>query len=317
MIAAPIQTGDRVGGVLAVANSVGGAPFTDEDFTAVKWMADQAAELTRAKRAMYAIIEPVGKSVSRNYPKLLTETLGDEPQSCRIGALSVPALWSAGDPHWHVPVPLTTETSGSPSRELPAMTGARSSGLLGREVYRPSGDGQTRVSVAQLFSLDRGGAAEFGAKVHALRAEVEGGNDVTGLIAAWEARGADRAAVAEAAACLRSAKLEGVWARLGESEVWRERAFEIVLDGVWVTGVFDRVVVERSAARRVEWVTVFDFKTDRVEDERSLQDAAQRHAPQLNIYRRVAAVLAGVPVDAVSCELVFTRMQRRVRVGAA
>jgi GAF domain-containing protein len=43
MIAAPIQSGDQVAGVLAVANSVGGTPFTDEDFAVVKWMADQAA----------------------------------------------------------------------------------------------------------------------------------------------------------------------------------------------------------------------------------------------------------------------------------
>jgi ATP-dependent exoDNAse (exonuclease V) beta subunit len=272
--------------------------------------------LTRAKRAMYVIIEQ-GESASRNYPKLLTATLGDEPQDCRIGALVVSGAWSRGDPQWHLAVADATKPAAEAKAELVTVEGAHASKLLGRDVYRPSGDRATRVPVARLFSLEAGGATEFGAKVHALLAEVEWESEVAGAIAAWEARGADKVAATAAAACLRSANLRDVWKRVGEAEVWRERAFEIVLDGVWVTGVFDRVVVERGVGRRVEWVSVFDFKTDRVEDEQSLQDAVRRHAAQLNVYRRVAAVLAGVPVDAVSCELVFTQMLRRVRVEAA
>jgi ATP-dependent helicase/nuclease subunit A len=99
-------------------------------------------------------------------------------------------------------------------------------------------------------------------------------------------------------------------------EVWRERSFEVVLDEDWVTGVFDRVIVERDSGGRPEWVTVFDFKTDRVDDRAAIEAAVRRHSPQLNTYRRVAAILAGVPVDAVTCELVFTRTQQRVRVPA-
>ena len=273
--------------------------------------------LTRAKRAMYVIIEPVGKSVSRNYPKLLTETLGDEPRSIQIGALAVSGVWSSGDPGWHVAISDAARTATGLTSALTMLSGASASRFLGREVHRPSADRPARVPAAQLFSPERGGAAEYGATVHALLAEVEWGTESTQVIAAWDERGAEKLAIAEAVACLRSPSLQSVWTKVGAAEVWRERAFEIVLEGVWVTGVFDRVVVEYGAGRRVDWVTVFDFKTDRVEDERSLQEAARRHASQLNIYRRVAAVLVGVPIDAVSCELVFTRMQRRVRVPAA
>jgi hypothetical protein len=35
------------------------------------------------------------------------------------------------------------------------------------------------------------------------------------------------------------------------------------------------------------------------------------------LYRRVAAVFAGVALAAVKCELVFTRLQRRMIVPAA
>jgi ATP-dependent helicase/nuclease subunit A len=270
--------------------------------------------LTRAKRATYVIVEPVGESASRNYPRLLTETLGGDPSEIRVGALAVPGLWMRGDPGWHEKLPAPAAAAQPPSALQP-LAGMSGRAIVRRGVRRPSGEAAGRVPAAQLFSLDAGVAAGFGAEVHALLADVEWRNGAI-PIARWRERGAPPAAIAEAAACLQAPELDGVWLRPPGAEVWRERAFEIVLDDAWVTGVFDRVIVERSANRRVEWVTVFDFKTDRVEDERALAEATRRHASQLNVYRRVAAALTGVPVDAVTCELVFTRLQRRVRVPA-
>jgi ATP-dependent helicase/nuclease subunit A len=114
------------------------------------------------------------------------------------------------------------------------------------------------------------------------------------------------------------------------TEVWRERAFEIVLDGAWVTGVFDRVVVARDAAGstlsassgqagspqagRAVRATVFDFKTDRLRGggAEELGEAAARHAGQMALYRRAAARLLALPEDAVTAELVFTAVRARV-----
>jgi hypothetical protein len=59
---------------------------------------------------------------------------------------------------------------------------------------------------------------------------------------------------------------------------------------------------------------VFDFKTDRVAGESGLAEVVARHAAQLEIYRRVAAMLAGLDVEAVGGELVLTRLRRRVVV---
>jgi ATP-dependent helicase/nuclease subunit A len=188
--------------------------------------------------------------------------------------------------------------------------------VVGRDVRRPSGEVLRRVPSAQLFSLETGTAAAFGAEVHSLLAEVEW-RDGAAMPEQWRTRDALPEAIAEAEACLLAPSLAAVWSRPAQGEVWRERAFEIVLDDAWVTGVFDRVIVERNARNGVEWVTVLDFKTDRVDDERAVADATRRHAAQLNVYRRVAAALTGVPIDVVTCELVFTRLQRRVRVPAA
>jgi ATP-dependent exoDNAse (exonuclease V) beta subunit len=158
---------------------------------------------------------------------------------------------------------------------------------------------------------------EFGAEVHALLAEAEWGDplEVSALESRWRERGVHEDAVAEARACLLSPELAGVWQPPARRcELWRERAFEIVLDEAWVTGVFDRVVIERDSAGRAVRGTVFDFKTDAVDDRAQLASAVQRHAAQLNLYRRVVAVLAGVPTTAIAAELVFTRVCVRVRV---
>lgn len=271
---------------------------------------------TRAKRATYAIVEPVGKSTSRNYPKLLSQTLGDEQRALGVGSLALPGLWMSGDPDWHTRLErANAEPREMPLSLLPLSPGPRAR-ALGRDVRRPSGEMPRRAPVVPLFSLETAAAAEFGAEVHALLAGVEWRKD-NEVTRHWRTSGTSAAAIAEAEACLEAPALSDVWNRPGRADVWRERAFEIVLDDAWVSGVFDRVIVERNADNGVAWVTVVDFKTDRVDDERALAEAARRHAPQLNVYRRVAAALTGVPVDAVTCELVFTRVQRKVRVPAA
>jgi ATP-dependent helicase/nuclease subunit A len=89
------------------------------------------------------------------------------------------------------------------------------------------------------------------------------------------------------------------------AEVWRERAFEIVLDEAWVTGVFDRVVIWRDANGRAERAVVYDFKTDRG-SKADLGRALERHRGQLLLYRRSVAVLTGLPLAAVEAQLVFT-----------
>jgi ATP-dependent exoDNAse (exonuclease V) beta subunit len=254
--------------------------------------------LTRAKRAMYVITEPPGKSESRNYPKLLTATLGSEE-------------WSAGDVRWYETLPVVTAPVASGFEAEEAVMRER---VPRRPARRPSAENGGVVEAGQLLAIDgiRKQAAAFGTAVHALLAGVESGQEfATGATAwadwppeVWE----------EVAACLRAPALAHVWRQPQWGEVWSERAFEIVLDGAWVTGVFDRVVLERLADGRVQAVTVYDFKTDRVEGDRGLAAAVARHARQLNLYRRVAGVLTGVPAGTVRVELVFTALRKSVEV---
>ena len=174
-----------------------------------------------------------------------------------------------------------------------------------------------------VFALNRNEGADFGTAVHELFAEVEW-LDGTGAIERWAALwrdkyGADNEAVAEGLACLGASAMASVWSKpLSELvEVWRERAFEMVLDGAWVTGVFDRVVVERDASGVTTRALIVDYKTDRVGTDAEVAAAVARHAGQLNLYRRVVAVLAKVSLGRVECCLVFTRLRRMERVVAA
>ncbi|MBL9212920.1 MAG: PD-(D/E)XK nuclease family protein, partial [Opitutaceae bacterium] len=269
--------------------------------------------MTRAKRAMYLITKPAGQSESRNYPRLLTATLGEGPATVTVGTLTVAGAWTSGDPDWFAAVAARREAVAAETGDEAALDPDQVGRVVRRPARRPSSGRSGRVAAAQVFSLAGGRAAGFGDAVHALLAEVEWGDSAPE--AAWRRRGEPADVVAEAAACLQAPALAPVWRRREGAGVWRERAFEIVLDGAWVTGVFDRVILAAEAGGG-RTVTVIDFKTDRVTSEMELNDAVRRHAAQLNLYRRVAAVLAGVPVTAVGAEIVFTAVRRRVPVPA-
>jgi ATP-dependent helicase/nuclease subunit A len=117
--------------------------------------------------------------------------------------------------------------------------------------------------------------------------------------------------IAEARACLEAEGLTQVFERKDGAEVWRERRFEIVIDGIWITGVFDRVVLERGDDGRLLAATVYDFKTDRVPGNEG-NNLSDRYAGQMGIYRQAAARLADLPEVKVRCVLVSTSERRLI-----
>ncbi|MGA3006428.1 MAG: UvrD-helicase domain-containing protein [Opitutaceae bacterium] len=268
--------------------------------------------MTRAKRAMYVITGPVGLSKSRNFPRVLADTLGLGAQPVRVGGLVMEGAWSRGDPDWAAKLAMPAEPP-RPEREISLLDTTVAARMPRRPARLPSAERTGLVDAARVFLLDGAGAADFGADVHRLLAEVEwaGPGDVEKFAEAWKLCGA---AGEEALGCVRAAELAAVWARPDGGDVWRERSFEGVLDGSWVTGVFDRVVIERDQTGRVARAAVYDFKTDRVAGAAEAAAAAVRHAGQLNLYRKVAALLAGVELAAVTGHLVLTRLRRLVVV---
>jgi ATP-dependent helicase/nuclease subunit A len=261
--------------------------------------------MTRAKRAMYLVTEPPGKSVSRNFPKLLAESLGEESVTVQVGRLSLVGGFVRGEADWFMPSVV------SPARlpagaEIGRLNPATVRKSRRRPSRRPSDEKTGELGAEQLFAPDSGRAADFGHSVHTLLAEVEWASwdEQSKWDAAWATHGV---AGKEAMACLCAPELASIWLRPSvRAEVWRERPFEVVMDGLWLTGVFDRVLVDRDAADRAVSAWVVDFKTDRVGPGDDTARVAEKHAGQLNLYRRVAAVLTGLPENRVKCTLVLT-----------
>lgn len=269
--------------------------------------------LTRAKRAQYVVTKPPGNTTSRNYPRLLAATLGEEERPIAVGSRTFRGAWTAGDGTWHeriVPVAAVDASKFPPT--ITTLIGASRRRPVRRPARRASEKGGA-VPIAHLFTFDAPDAALFGDAVHSLLAAVEFRETFNS--SAWPQHGNLAAALAEASACINAPELVEIWSRRERREVWRERAFEIILDGAWVTGVFDRVLIDRGPDGRARRVQVIDFKTDRVASDTARSEAGQRHAAQLNLYRRVAATLTQVAVTDVEAVLVFTHAARAVAVG--
>lgn len=258
--------------------------------------------MTRAKRAMYLVAQRVKPdSKKRGFPWLLQAVLGDtylEGEERWFEALRVRADESP------VVAPVKVEAPAAPAR-LPART--------------PSGTERSVLTGAQVFALSASAGAERGTAVHALLAEIAWRRPGDGRVETELWAAAAPAIRAEAQACVDEPALQEVFGRPaaaeGEPELWRERAFEVVLDGHWITGICDRVVILRGADGSARRAWIWDFKTDRVGDRAGATRAAGRYAEQLGLYRRVVARLTGLAEQDVGCGLVFTQIREWVPVG--
>lgn len=100
----------------------------------------------------------------------------------------------------------------------------------------------------------------------------------------------------------------------GNTALWRERRFDVVLGDRWISGSFDRVVIERDAEERPVRATIYDFKTDDV-DAREAAARARLYEQQLVLYRAALGHILGLPHDRIALRLVFTLARAVVDVG--
>jgi ATP-dependent helicase/nuclease subunit A len=272
--------------------------------------------ITRAKRAMYVVTEPVGGSRSHNYSRLLGHCLGLESKTIRIGEFTGMAAWTTGQSSWYLDIPFTPRQKPLSETTLAPLPRENRVSVLRRTPRRASAENVHVLAAAPLFSLEGNLAADLGTAIHALLAKVEWG-DESGLSESGLSTELEREAMKRALACLRAPQFASVWTRPSSGktvEVWRERSFEVVLDRNWVTGVFDRVVILRDDRDNALSATVFDFKTNEISDHAALDGAVARYGPQLNLYRRVAAVLLGLEASSIDARLVFTASYNVVSV---
>ncbi len=272
--------------------------------------------LTRAKHANYIIAAPRGKSsTSNNFIKLLDLTLGADkkPAEREFGGVKAEVVYEsntkATDPRWFD----RPKKAEKPVEVIPP-TPVTSSGRQRPARRTPSGSETSVVTAKQLFS--RGGrfARSYGTLVHALFEQIEwlDETDDAALTALWAAvpcadESVRQRAEDEVRRSLSAPDVRAILSRPSPGAVcWLEKRFEILLNGEWLSGTFDRVMIEPHRA------TILDFKTDKVETDKALAERVNGYRPQLDTYREVLARMTGLPHNAIHCRLLFTHRQEVV-----
>jgi ATP-dependent helicase/nuclease subunit A len=294
--------------------------------------------MTRAKRALYLICDPVGaSSESNNYSRLLRETLAEgQPKALGVQTEDGPKtighrLYSGGPRDWlehfapddeaerslrsYVPTePITLREAA-----LPTLTRRRpSQGRRGE-------DSPVMATGWELLTERAGNALDYGALVHTLFESIEWLEDLgddweDALPKHWDEKvpivdpGTRAKIHAEVLACLKQPDIHQFFSRDtqgGEkARVWREKAFDVVLDGEWVSGIFDRVIFAADGT-----TAILDFKSNRLAgaDEDRIQDAALAYAGQISDYRTAMTLLADhVPSTKINVFLLFTDVRRLI-----
>ncbi len=271
--------------------------------------------LTRAKFATHIVCsEPKGEP-NGSARDLLIAALAqarDAAPQRTLAEETVSVLYAGGDPNWHVARPQPTPAE-EPPPFIPPLHRSRRFPPLQRAMPSSAADegSHGKIRANFLFSRSSSDAAAYGTKLHAVFEQIDWIDSLTAnsLEAAVAAMidPTDSVAVLvrdEVLASLREPTIAALFHRdqFGTDPIlWREKRFEIILNGAWVSGTFDRVVLTRERA----WI--FDFKTNRVATPRQIAEARDAYRPQLSVYREALSRLSGIPAQAIETHLIFTK----------
>ena len=235
--------------------------------------------MTRAKHALYCLRAPAKdlKNAGRWLNDFFPEGDGADPLNRTLG-----------DPRWF-------EAYHPQKLDAADIKGGKIR-RPGRQTRDHSPSSHEGEDVPAAIILGGGAARHLGTEVHELLAQVEWLGDKPDFTGA----GAEATRlVREFLASQRASVLQ----KPGENfAVWRERAFDVEIDGQPVSGIFDRVHVEFDGNNQPVGAHIYDYKTD--------QDTAglrSKYADQLKSYAAAAARLLGIAPDAVRAEPLAVR----------
>jgi ATP-dependent helicase/nuclease subunit A len=207
-----------------------------------------------------------------------------------------------GDEDWadRVKLPPSREGGFELPAEIPVI--ARKKPLA---KARPSDEAHDCLPGDILF-MERD-ATGLGTEVHSLFESVEW------LDGAWNPpRDPDEVdSVRLVADCLGSDDIKALFSHPGGNPcLWREKRFDLVLDGTWISGCFDRVVIHRDGSGKISRVELIDFKTDIC----AADELAARYALQLGKYRDVLTHLLKIEPSLIACCLIHVRSGTIIRL---
>ena len=275
--------------------------------------------MTRAKRGLYMITSFPGPSSRALTPAALVKMqLTEEPKSRQDADITldgVPAvcLHATGTADWYREKPLAetpAPCAAAPQEDLAARKSVR------RRLARvePSQLQSAIRSAAWLFAPANRRTLDFGSALHALFEGLIWSDECSAeaLVRSWDQASTGDAEQKRAVAdqfrrALATPAFQDALRRpAGDVTLWREQHFDVVLEDEWVTGTFDRVVIQRDAKGKPKGAVIQDFKSDAIADDDALAVAVKRHAPQLRLYRRALARILNLDARRIELQLLFT-----------
>jgi ATP-dependent helicase/nuclease subunit A len=234
--------------------------------------------MTRAKHAVYCLTaerqdrKNAARWLMRTFPAGAT---GDE-------------IREVGDKEWFRHV--------KPAEIEPPVVIAGKSIRQSTASKSPAPSAHLGEDVPAAMILGGGAARHLGTEVHELLAQVEWLGDQPDY-AGTSAEGAKLAR--EFLASNRAAFMKSPGDNV---TVWRERAFDVEIDGRAVSGIFDRVHILRGKDGAVLEAQVYDFKTDK-----DPSDLREQYKDQLEDYAYAAAKLLDLPRNKVQSHPIAVR----------
>ncbi|MFO7536157.1 MAG: UvrD-helicase domain-containing protein [Kiritimatiellia bacterium] len=284
--------------------------------------------LTRARQGLYVIthygLKKRNKNRSLSEGILLSRRLLDTalPESVPgenilAGGIPLRRLFLTGNWNWcssTPPVARATEAATRPAASFPSKT---ASTVRLKRVEPSRGDSEVRPA-DWLFKPEARGVLDFGTLIHEYLAQVEwcGPGDAESILPTWKPsktfdEGVRRDAEAQFRKLLASPDVVRALARpAGESDLWREKRFELVDKETWISGAFDRVLVFRDATGRPLRATIMDFKSNRIENEADMAKTAELYRHQLVLYRQALARILRLDETSIDVQILFTRLGR-------
>jgi ATP-dependent helicase/nuclease subunit A len=264
--------------------------------------------LTRAVHAVHMIIPPSApkaEAYPANYAGLLSETLSGE-LPVEDGSLA----WSHGEAEW--------DPSVKPVADRPIQRRAKVRvAVPTRLVHRsPSQlEGGSSIALGDRMGLDQARSLDFGSAIHALFEQIRWmedlpGDDVLAKAMAPFAAGDDARQILNAfgAMCRRDAVVQVLSKPSDGSEpkVMNEYRFSVKLDGVILSGTFDRLELTMDQGKVVS-ARVMDYKTDAVDvsDGDALDQKVAYYKPQLAAYRKAVEASYGLGAQDIETGLLF------------
>jgi len=265
--------------------------------------------MTRAARALYLVTTAPGRaSKAMSHASILKKTLSTEEEKpgndVVIGRHTIlgGVIYENGDPHWFEQMPV---------KEKPKATTTAQKNLLvfkrgAEERSIPSAGAEFEREASRVFTSSMRERREFGSAVHAAFERIEWIHDMDQVNVLLSVDTAPDV-FEHVDKSLRSQEIAGLFIPpVKACDVWREQSFETLLDGKWISGVFDRVVIMRDDAGKPESAAILDFKTNRIDQPEKLEELTEHYRSQLETYRAVISRLTQLSAEKIKLLLVFT-----------